>query len=369
MAEHKGALPSQTIRELIGKGHILSAREEHVQPASLDLTLSHEVYRVDGLFLPRASETVRDVLERVHPIAVPPESVLEVGVPYLARLNEKLNLPADLYAYVNPKSSTGRTDVKISLIADGISRFDSVGKAGYIGELWIFIEPKSFRVRLPKDEALVQIRFFNADTRLSEAALKDLYEKEKILYSKEGSPIHFDALKISDRDGGLVLTVDLKGDMIGFRADGATSILDFAKRSFYDPADFFMPIAEPKRGALFLRKGSFYIFYTREYVRVPVTHSCEMVPVDIRNGEFRSHYAGYIDPGWGYGEDGATLGRPLVLEVRPFDDNILLYHGQPICKLIFERMAEVPDMVYGQSAAGSHYFSQTGPVLSKHFKQ
>ncbi len=364
----KGALPSQMIRELLRAGYVTNAREENIQPASLDLTLSDEIYRVDGLFLPKANESVRDALEKVTPIPVPPDSVFEVGVPYLARLNEKLKLPADVYAYTNPKSSTGRTDVKVSLVADGISRFDSAGSPGYTGELWVFIEPKSFRIRLPKDEALVQMRFFNADMRIREDSLASVYSTEKFLYSKDGNPIPFDALTISDRDGGVILTVDLEGDMIGYRSDGCAGILDFSKRNFYDPADFFTPITRPPRGALFLRKGSFYIFYTREYVRVPAGFATEMAPVDIRNGEFRSHYAGFIDPGWGWGDKGEVQGRPLVLEVRPFDDNILLYHGQPICKLIYERMADIPDLVYGERS-GSHYFSQTGPVLSKHFRR
>lgn len=359
----KGALPAQTIRELILQKRIPGASGGCVQPASLDLTLSDEVYRVDGLFLPRTGEKIRDALSKANPISFSHDGVFEVGVPYVARLNETLHLPADVYAYSNPKSSTGRNDVKVSLVADGIPRFDSAGVPGYSGELWVFIEPKSFRIRLPRAETLLQLRFFNADTRVNEKELSALYRQEPLLFRKGGQPLAFDELKISDRDGGLILTVDLDEDVIGYRSDGSLGILDFAKRNFYNPLDFFEPIRRPARSALLLRKGSFYIFYTREYVRVLHALACEMMPVDIRNGEFRSHYAGFIDPGWG-----SAKGLPLVLEVRPFDDNILLSHGQPICKLVYERMAGAPDIVYGEQI-GSNYFAQSGPLLSKHFKQ
>ncbi|MEK7631124.1 MAG: 2'-deoxycytidine 5'-triphosphate deaminase [Patescibacteria group bacterium] len=367
MSINQGALSSQMIHDLITKGHIVHANIKNIQPASLDLTLSEEVYRVDALFLPKDDEKVREAMTKVNPIRFARDGVYEVGVPYLARLNETLNLPSEIYAYANPKSTTGRNDVKVSLIVDGISRFDSAGKRGFVGELWAFIEPKSFRVQLPVNETLVQMRFFSKDTRISEEELPSFYDQHKILFDSSSRYIPYDALKISDRDGGVILTVNLKNDIVGYVCHGSHSVLDFAKRNHYDPADFFEPIVRPSKGMLFLRKGSFYILYTDEYVRVPTNFACEMAPVDIRNGEFRSHYAGFIDPGWGYGERGDVKGKPLVLEVRPFDDNIMIYHGQPICKLVFERMSEVPHVIYG-AGSGSHYFSQEGPRLSKHFK-
>mgnify|MGYP001557852929 CR=1 FL=1 len=362
-----GALSSQMIRNLITKGHVMYANIKNIQPASLDLTLSEEIYRVDALFLPKNGESVREAMAKVNPMCFARDSVYEVGVPYLARLNETLSLPKEIYAYANPKSTTGRNDVKVSLIADGISRFDSAGKRGFTGELWAFIEPKSFRIQLPANETLVQMRFFDKDTRVNEEELAPFYDQHKLLFDSNGKYIPYDGLKISDRDGGVILSVNLKSDIVGYVCHGSHSVLDFAKRNHYDSADFFEPIFKPSKGMLFLRKGSFYIFYTDEYVRVPTGSACEMAPVDIRNGEFRSHYAGFIDPGWGYGEHGDVKGKPLVLEVRPFDDNIMIYHGQPICKLIFERMSEMPDIVYGEGS-GSHYFSQEGPRLSKHFK-
>jgi len=366
--DSKGALPSQIIRDLVAKGHISHANIKNIQPASLDLTLSEEVYRVDALFLPKDAERVRDAMAKVNPIKFPRDGVYEVGVPYLARLNEVLSLPQEYYAYSNPKSTTGRNDVKVSLIADGISRFDSAGHRGFSGELWAFIEPKSFRVQLPANETLVQMRFFSEDTRIGENDMPAFYEQNKILYKKNGDFIPYDALRISDRDGGLILTVNLEGGTVGYICHGSHSILNFSKRNFYNPLNFFEPIPAPPGGMLFLKKGSFYIFFTKEFVRVPKDFSCEMAPVDIRNGEFRSHYAGYIDPGWGCGETGNIKGKPLVLEVRPFDDNIMIYHGQPICKLVFEKMAATPDVVYGAPDAGSNYFTQEGPRLSKHFK-
>ncbi len=368
MIEKRGALPAQVIRKFIEQNVICGADVHNVQPASIDLTLSSEIYRVDGLFLPKNGERVRDAMQKVSPIPVLSESIFEVGLPYLARLNESLVLPADVYAYANPKSTTGRNDVKVSLIADGISRFDSAGHPGYSGELWVFIEAKSYRVKFPPNQALAQLRLFNKDTRLNEEELKDFYEEYSILFTGSGEAIPYDARSISDRDGGLILTVDLERETVGYVSHGSRSILDFSKRNFYDPLDFFDPIRRPTNDMLLLRKGSFYIFYTREYVRVPAAFACEVASVDTRNGEYRSHYAGFVDPGWGCGEKGDNKGRPLVLEVRPFDDNILLTNGQPVCKLIYERMSSLPDIVYGE-AIGSTYHAQSGPRLSKQFKQ
>ena len=271
----QGAFPSQKIKELITGGAIVNANITNVQPASLDLTISEEIYRVDALFLPRVGETVRHAMEKVNPLKFNHDNVFEVGVPYLVRLNEVLALPSDVYAYMNPKSTTGRNDVKVSVIADGISRFDSAGISGYRGELWAFIEPKSFRIRLAPNEALIQIRFFNSDTRIREKDLPLFYESEKILYNSEGKEIPYDKLKISDRDGGLILTVDLDSDMIGWCCQGSRNVLDFSKRNFYNPNDFFEPLKRPSKGMLFLRRGSFYIFYTKQYVRVPAGFTCD----------------------------------------------------------------------------------------------
>lgn len=364
----EGALPSQRIRALIREGRIKGGKEENVQPASLDLTAGEEIYRLPSIFLPRSNEKVESVAEETGATKYTFDYPLEVNTPYLVKLKEELNLPDDVYAYSNPKSSSGRNDLRVTMVADNIGRFDSINQKGYKGGLWAIIEPKSYRIKIQPGDALLQIRFFYSDTRLKYGELENFFKKHSPLYGRSGE-VGFERIsKFNDFDGGLILSVNLHEELVGWRCGGTTSkFLDFSKRNEYDPLDFFEPILKPKNNRLILRKGDFYIFYTRQRIVVPPDYALEMASVDSRNGEYRSHYAGFIDPGWGYSEnDGA--GAPLVLEIRPFEDNLLLRDRQPICKVVYEKMAERPDILYGR-AAGSHYSDQNGPRLSKHFRR
>lgn len=360
----KGALPAQTILELMKGGQINGATEARVSPASLDLSLSDEVYAVDGIFQPLPGETVRDVLSRVGKERSDLSKPLECGQTYLARLNEVLKLPADVYGYCNPKSTSGRLDVHVRLLADGVPRYDAVGPAGWQGELWLSIIPKTFPVTISPGQALNQLRLFNADTRLSDHDLEKSLDDFKLLWTKEGEPITYDSLKIRDNDHSIILTLDLEEGVVGYEGVHTSTSIDLAKVKEYESAAFFRPIKKDK-DTLFLKRGEFYILSTLEAVRVPPTLACEMVPMDERSGEFRSHYAGFIDPGWGWGKEGEGKGRTLTLEVRPFED-LIVRHGQPIAKIKFERMAEVPSVLY--DTASSNYVAQRGPKLAKHFK-
>ncbi len=368
-----GALPSQDILRLIRDGHVLHANENHIQPSSLDLTIGEEIYRLPFLFLPKSSETVLSVARDIGAEPFSFEYPLEVGVPYLVRLREELKLPPDVYAYTNPKSSVGRNDLRVSMLADRITRFDAAGERGYEGSLWAVVEPKSYRVKLHPGDTLLQIRFFYSDTRFSHGDLEEAYREHQFLYLDEG-PFPYDRIKVSDRDGGLIMTVDLETQVpglangqVGWRAESTQRFLDFSKIGHYDPGDFFTPVFRSHEGTVRLRRGDFYIFFTRERLRVPPGFAAEIAAVDVRSGEYRSHYAGFIDPGWGHGRDGSLHGASIVLEVRPFEDNIVLRNKQPICKVVFERMAALPDRVYGEESK-SHYAMQSGPRLSKHFR-
>lgn len=366
MAKDIGALPSQTIRAMIAAGFIRGADEANIRPASLDLTISSEIYRVEGIFQPRPGENIRSVLDIVGATPHDPIYPLERRVTYLAKFKESLALPPDIYAYCNPKSSTGRNDVQVRVVADGVPRYDAAAPAGFGGDLWVVIEPKSFPVRIQPGDTLSQIRFFNHDTRFDELELQIAFERDKLLWSKEEQPFAYRDLKISDNDGSIILTLDLDGDVVGWECLGSSRVFDFSKANYYTPTDFFRPIRVGD-GRVHLTQGGFYIFRTKERVRVPLHLACEMVAMDIRSGEFRTHYAGFVDPGWGWGQSGEGRGRSLVLELRPFED-LLLRDNQPVAKVHFEKMTEVPEVGY-DSLEGSHYTIEPAtPRLSKHFR-
>lgn len=360
----QGALPSQTILEFITAGHIQGAVSSQVSPASLDLSLSDEMYAVDGIFQPLPNETVRDVLSKVGKVKHDFQQALICGQTYLVRLNESLKLPPDIYGYCNPKSTSGRLDVHVRLLADGVPRYDAVTPTGFAGELWLSIIPKTFPVKLTPGQTLNQLRLFNADTRLNSEDLSRSIDEETLLWTKEGLAISQTELKVKDNNRSIILTLDLDEEIIGYEGIHTPQAIDLAQVAGHDAATFFRPIKKTGE-PLVLKRGEFYILSTLEAVRVPPGLACEMVPMDERSGEFRSHYAGFIDPGWGWGQSGEGRGRTLTLEVRPFED-LIVRHGQPIAKIKFERMADTPELLY--DTAASNYVTQKGPKLAKHFK-
>lgn len=365
ISKHKGALPYQTILAMMKAGFISGAKEENIRPASLDLSLSGEMYKVEGIFQPKIGETVRDVLKKVKKKKHDLKTPLVRDQMYIAKLNESLDLPESVYAYCNPKSTSGRVDAHVRLIADGVPRYDAINPAGFKGELWISIVPKTFSVKVFEGLSLNQVRFFNSDTRLNELEIEIAMRQYKLLWNiKKRRPYGYEEIKIRDNDGAVILTLDLSEKILGYEGIPSAQTLDLSKIKFYDFKKFFKPL-KSQNGHVYLKKGAFYILSTNEAVRVPPELSCEMVPMDERSGEFRSHYAGFIDPGWGWGMKGEGKGRPLTLEVRPFED-LMVRNGQPIAKIKFERMTEIPDTVY--DAVSSNYVKQSGPKLAKHFK-
>lgn len=359
-----GALPQQTMFDLIQAGCISGSKEANVRPASLDLSISSEIYKVEGIFQPKKNETVRQVLDKIQKIPYSLNKELKKNQMYLIRLNETFDLPKVIFGICNPKSSSGRLDVHVRLIADGVSRYDLV-KTGFKGELWISVVPKTFAVKLYEGVSLNQMRFFNADTRLSEFEIELAMKKYKLLWrQKDNTAYDYKDITVRDNDGSLILTLDLENECLGYEGIASNTVVDLSKIKHYDHKKFFKPVKK-KGDFVYLKKDSFYILSTHEAVRVPPELSCEMVSMDDRSGEFRSHYAGFIDPGWGWGKTGEGKGRPLTLEVRPFED-IIVRQGQPIGKIKFERMTEIPDLVY--DATDSNYTVQSGPKLAKHFK-
>jgi dCTP deaminase len=366
LKNQRGAFPIQMISQLMSQGMVRGAEAKNLNPASLDLSLSEEIFRLDGLFQPRPTETVREILNEIKPSAHNFDYPLERNVTYLVRLQETFAFPEDIYAYCNPKSTTGRNGIQVRIVADRVSRYDSLPN-GFNGEAWLSITPKSYPIKLSPGDTLAQARFFNEDTCLTEATLPAIFEEKKLLWDKEGNPFSYGGIRIKDNDGAVILTLDLDGEICGWECLGVNRVLDFSKLDFYAPRDFFRPVVKYE-GSVQLREGALYIFYTKERVCVPPTLACEMHPMDQRSGEFRSHDAGFIDPGWGYGAEGDAKGRRLVLEVRPFED-ILFRNGQPVAKIKFEVMAASPDVQY-DSLAKSNYTDETPtPRLSKNFKK
>ncbi|MFT5179874.1 MAG: dCTP deaminase [Candidatus Paceibacteria bacterium] len=360
----RGALAHQNLMQLRDTERIIGIiTEDQFQPASLDLTLSSEAYEVPGILLPTKKETVRDVLVSLgNEKKISLDQPLEIGKTYLIRLNQKLKLPSDVYGYSNPKSSTGRVDVHVRLLSDGVPRFDGVSK-GYQGEIWISVIPKSFRVIVKEGLSLCQIRLFNADTRLRGFEFEALNKSEKLIWDQHTErPVPSSEVNTYDGDGSVILSLDL-GNGIGFQALTTEDVLDMSMKN-HDPENFFKRVCA-ETNQLHLQNRKFYILSTCEGIRIPPNLASEIAPMDERCGEFRSHYAGFFDPGWGWGNNGEGTGDTATLEVRPFE-NIIIRHRDPVCRFKFERMIDPPKVTYGNTGV-NHYGGQRGARLSKHF--
>jgi len=361
----QGALPAQQITKLMNSGCIIGAQPEHVSPASLDLTLTDELYEIDGLILPQTGEKISNLLELMGARKTSLSEPLACGKLYLARLTETLELPTQVYGYCNPKSSTGRLDMHVRVLADGVPRYDSVTPKGFAGELWVAIAAKSFAIQLHEGTPLTQLRLFTGDTRFSELDLELALRDGLVWHQSEDKKLLYKDIVTNDQDGAVVLTALVEEGMCGYECVAKPEqVLDVARVGGYDGSEFFKPL-KLEGGALRLKRDKFYILSGAERVKIPPTLASEMVPMDERSGDFRSHYAGFLDPGWGWGKDGEDKGRPFTLEVRPFED-LVVRKGQPIAKIKFERMAQEPTFHYDTKA--SNYLTQSGPKLGKQFK-
>ena len=362
-----GILGSQTIREWVSASRIASdipVEERQIQPASLDLRLGAIAYRVRASFLPGRSAAVMDKLERfeMHRIDLTQGAVLEKGCVYIVPLLEEVRLPANVSGTANPKSSTGRLDVFTRLITDYTAEFESV-TAGYRGPLFAEISPRTFSILVRQGSCLNQLRFRRGNPPPTDAAMRRLQETEGLIDVGE---------QAADINKGVAISVDLKGDeaegLIGYRAKPHTALIDVDKPGAYDVLDYWEPVYRNpgKPAELILNPDEFYILMSKEFVTVPLDHAAEMRAYDTRVGEFRVHYAGFFDPGFGHEAAGGG-GTRAVLEVRSHDVPFVVEDGQTVCRLVYERMTEVPQKLYGAGGIGSNYQGQ-GLKLSKHFR-
>jgi dCTP deaminase len=355
----KGVLPSQVLRALIADGAIsasLPITDAQIQPASLDLRLGSVAYRVRASFLAGHGRKVADRLAEfeMHRVDLTAGAVLEKGCVYVIPLMESLALPAGLTAVANAKSSTGRLDLLTRTITDGGSEFDRIPE-GYAGPLYAEVCPKSFSVLVRPGMRLNQIRFRAGQAVLDDAELGLLHAQQPLV---SGQAV------ISE---GLGFSVDLRpatGDLVGFRAKPHTGVVDLDRIGHYPAADFWEEI-HTTEGRIILDPGAFYILVSQEAVTIPPDYAAEMAPYLAMVGEFRVHYAGFFDPGFGHADAGGAGSRG-VLEVRCHEAPFVLEHGQVVGRLVYERMSERPDTLYGQ-AIKSNYQGQ-GLKLAKQFK-
>lgn len=365
MLREHGALPLQSLRTILKTGYLRNGSEQALQPSSIDLTITDEAYELRGSCLPRRGEPIRDLLKqdalRQHDLREP----LRKNQIYWIKLAESLALPPNIYATASNKSSSGRINLRGRLLADGVPRFDSV-PAGYQGDLWLEVIPKSFSVQVHPGDRFNQLRLFSGEAQLNRFEHQLLFDQYKPLRNTAGEPLlaHEDVL-----GRGLTMTIDLSSlDIIGWQAKPeAHQVLDTHVFD-HTPETFFDPVFRSENHELVLHPGTFYILATKEKIITPPEFATEMIAYDASKGEFRSHFAGFFDPGWGWRPTQANQGDIGVLEIEAYGHEFILRDGQPICLMVYEHMLDVPEQLYGTQLA-SNYQGQTGPRLAKWFKK
>lgn len=359
-----GILPSQELKRKVKLSKEIFALtpilENQFQPASLDLRLGAFAYRVRASFLPGKNSTVEQKLEEfaMHKMDITQGGVLERGCVYIIPLLEGLELKHRMSAMGNPKSSTGRLDIFTRLITDFGTEFDQV-REGYKGMLYAEVSPRTFSVLVRTGSRLSQIRIRFGNPTNSDEGMRRLQQEHQVVSS---------TLSEDDIRNGVPVSVDVLGDasggLIGYKAKNHAGLIDIDKIQHYEVLDYWEPVYAPRRGGLVLDPQDFYILASREAVKIPPTHAAEMIAYDTLVGEFRVHYAGFFDPGFGHPDAGGA-GSRAVLEVRSYEVPFVIEHGQVVGRLAYERLTAIPHLLYG--ATNSSYQGQ-GIKLSKHFK-
>ena len=361
-----GILPSQWIKGAIERKYIqaLEAIDDgQIQPASLDLRLGPVAHRVRASFLPGPGATVRDRLDLLaeEEIDLGRGAVLRRGSVYIVRLMESLFLRKRISAIANPKSSTGRLDVFARVITDYGAEFDRI-REQYKGDLWLEVAPRSFDVKVRQGTRLAQVRLRRGTPPATDAYVRRLHEEVELARSEDG------AAEVWQR--GVVIRVDVTGEagggLVGYRAKKAGDYIDIDKTGFYDPDAFWEPVYRPESGGIVLNPDEFHILASKERIRLPLDCAADMVAYDTLVGEFRVHYAGFFDPGFGYSPSGGE-GTRAVLEVRSHEVPFMIEDGQIVGRLMVERLTEETDRPYG-GGIGSSYQGQ-GLTLAKQFKR
>jgi len=361
-----GVLPSQELERLARVTKEIGALEDiqdgQFQPASLDLRLGAVAYRVRASLLPGKDATVEQRLKdlSMHEMDISNGGVLERGCVYIVPLLEHLSLRHRMSAMGNPKSSTGRLDIFTRLITDYGTEFDRV-REQYKGPLYAEVSPRTFSVLVRKGSRLSQIRIRRGNPPSSDEDMKRLQQEHGVVGS---------VIDQQDIRNGVPVSVDVRGEqsdgLIGFRAKTHAGLIDIDRIGQYEVSEYWEPVHAPRRGGLILDPADFYILASRDPVRVPPTHAAEMIAYDTLVGEFRVHYAGFFDPGFGHVDAGGE-GSRAVLEVRSYEVPFVLEHGQIVGRLMYERLTSRPTQLYGAGLRSS--YQRQGIALSKHFRQ
>ncbi len=366
-----GMLPRQDIVSMVKERSIWSQftiEDRQFQPASLDLRLGEQAHRVRCSFLPGRDE-VRAKLDQypLHSFSLISGAVLEPGAVYIVPLIENLKLPRGIKAKANPRSTTGRLDLFTRVITDHSDRFDEISD-GYVGPLFLEIVSRSFPIRIARSMSLGQIRFVQGTSRCSDEDIEHLYRGGGRLLYESGVAIGFGEIVLNE---GLFLGVNLSGfpdtGLVGYKARRNSPLIDLSRLNHYNILDFWEPVFADAKGRVVLEKGEFYLLTSKERVCIPPGYAAEMVAYEQPSGELRTHYAGFFDPGFGYGAGGEVGGTVAVMEVRALDAPFMIEDGQRFCKLQLEKMATPPDQLYGEKELGSSYQHQ-GLTPSKHFR-
>jgi dCTP deaminase len=385
-----GILPSQEIRELIRNGKIRCPEsapigDGQIQPASMDLRLGNVAYRIQASFLPGRSSTIERKIKDLclAEIDLSKPALLERDAVFIVPLVESLALPSDIGGKANPKSTTGRLDIFTRLITDGGLEFERV-PTGYRGGLYVEIVSRTFPIVVGAGTKLNQLRFVRGNPPSGDGVLEQLAERERLVYYDNGDapaeavvergldklPPEGDSAARAYIDRGLRTTIDLEGvrgsSIVAYKARRNCPPVDLSKVGAHEAAEFWEPIASPGPKGLVLDPGDFYLLSSKERFCVPAGWAAEMEPFDQSSGDFSVHYAGFFDPGFGYGTGGEIKGTRGVLEVRAHEVPILLEDRQIVGRLVYHRMADIPDKLYGQQIGSS--YQQQGLALSKQFR-
>ncbi len=349
--------------------------ERQFQPSSLDLRLGEKAYRIVASFLPQNTKVLKrveldpviDMYETdlvMYSFDLRGGAILEKGAVYLIPLLEEVRLPKEIRGKANPKSTTGRLDIFTRVITDFTPRFDEI-RPEHRGRLYLEVVPRSFSIKVMTGMSVHQVRLIAGECAMSDAEIGALYDQEGLLYSESGRRIPRGDVTIQD---GLFMSVDLVGretkGIVGFKSKKNSQVIDLSKIDYYDPYDYWEPIHNHPKDSLIIEPEEFYMFASKERIRVPPAYAAEMVAYDAGSGELRTHYAGFFDAGFGY-ERGEIKGTRVVMEVRAREVPFLICDGQTFFKVRYERMAETPSKVYGEVGSSYQYQSLT---LSKHFR-
>ncbi|GMT43086.1 MAG: 2'-deoxycytidine 5'-triphosphate deaminase [bacterium] len=374
-----GVLPIQELKDAVAKKYITAVKgitKSQFQPSSMDLRLGPKAYRIRSSFLPqrrKIAKTLKELL--MYEIDLTGSAILERGNVYLIPLLESMNLPDNIRGRANPKSSVGRLDIFTRVISDYTHRFEDID-AGYEGMLFLEVVPRSFTVRVKTGLCLNQLRLFRGNAMIDDRQLAAMHANKPLLYNGLGKKVDpkikdgiYVSIEITPRSGRLSGRRRSGGNsavkdehVVGYMAKKNSAVIDLTRTGSYSVRDFWEQIKSPHENFLILEPEEFYIFASKEKIRVPMDCAAEMVEFDAGSGELRTHYAGFFDSGFGAGPE---KGTKAVMEVRPHDVPFRVEDGQLFFKLRYEKMAQPPVMGYGKPI-GSSYHNQ-GLTLSKHF--